>query len=82
VAITMWAQMRLNPAPMDPIQKQVFGLMPWILMVVMAPFAAGLQLYWVTGNLLTIAQQKLLYSRYPGLKESAAAPVSEAKASR
>jgi YidC/Oxa1 family membrane protein insertase len=53
---------------MDPVQKQVFGLMPWVLMFIMAPFAAGLQLYWLTGNILTIAQQKLLYSRYPGLK--------------
>ena len=33
--------------------------MPWVLMFVMAPFAAGLQLYWMTNNLLTIAQQKL-----------------------
>ncbi len=38
-------------------------------MFVMAPFAAGLQLYWITSNLLTIAQQKFLYSRHPALKE-------------
>ena len=73
VAVTMWLQMKLNPAPMDPVQKQVFGLMPWVLMFVMAPFAAGLQLYWLTGNILTIAQQKLLYSRYPGLRAQPAA---------
>ena len=35
----------------------------------MAPFAAGLQLYWVTNNILTIAQQKWLYSRHPAMKE-------------
>jgi YidC/Oxa1 family membrane protein insertase len=35
----------------------------------MGSFAAGLLIYWTTSNLLTIAQQKLLYSRYPGLKE-------------
>ncbi len=69
--VTMWLQFRLNPTPMDPIQKQVFGLMPWVLMFIMAPFAAGLQLYWVTNNLLTIAQQKWLYSRHPILKEQA-----------
>jgi YidC/Oxa1 family membrane protein insertase len=73
LGITMWLQFRLNPAPMDPVQKQVFSLMPWVLMFVMAPFAAGLQLYWVTNNLLTIAQQKWLYSRHPGLQEPAAA---------
>jgi YidC/Oxa1 family membrane protein insertase len=69
----MWLQFKLNPQPTDPIQAQVFAIMPWVLMFVMAPFAAGLQLYWATSNLLTIAQQKWLYSRYPGMKESAAA---------
>jgi YidC/Oxa1 family membrane protein insertase len=33
-------------------------------MFVMAPFAAGLQLYWVVSNILTIAQQWWLYRRY------------------
>ena len=68
VGVTMWLQFKLNPQPMDPVQQQVFSIMPWVLMVVMAPFAAGLQLYWAVSNLLTIAQQKWLYSRYPGLK--------------
>jgi YidC/Oxa1 family membrane protein insertase len=68
LGITMWLQFRLNPAPMDPVQKQVFGIMPWVMMFVMAPFAAGLQLYWTVSNILTIAQQKWLYSRYPGLQ--------------
>jgi YidC/Oxa1 family membrane protein insertase len=80
VAITMWAQMKLNPAPMDPVQKQVFAFMPWVLMVVMAPFAAGLQLYWLTGNILTIAQQKFLYSRYPGLRSEPASAAAAAPA--
>jgi YidC/Oxa1 family membrane protein insertase len=78
LGVTMWLQFRLNPQPMDPVQKQVFGLMPWILMFVMAPFAAGLQLYWVVSNVLTIAQQKFLYSRYPGLNVPAEAK-AEAK---
>ncbi|WP_438727728.1 membrane protein insertase YidC [Parasphingorhabdus sp. DH2-15] len=69
VGVTMWLQFKLNPAPADPVQQQVFSIMPWMLMFVMAPFAAGLQLYWATSNLLTIAQQKLLYSRHPQLKE-------------
>ncbi len=80
VGVTMWLQMRLNPAPMDPIQKQVFGLMPWILIVIMAPFAAGLQLYWVTNNLLSIGQQKLLYMRHPQLKAQAEAVAAPAPA--
>lgn len=69
LGLSMWAQFKLNPAPMDDVQKQVFAIMPWMLMFVMAPFAAGLQIYWITSNLLTIAQQKLLYSRHPALKE-------------
>jgi YidC/Oxa1 family membrane protein insertase len=72
LGITMYLQFKLNPQPMDEMQKQVFSLMPWIFMFVMAPFAAGLQLYWTVSNLLTIAQQKWLYSRHPGLKNAAA----------
>jgi len=72
LGITMWLQFRLNPAPMDPVQQQVFSIMPWMLMFVMAPFAAGLQLYWSVSNILTIAQQKWLYSRHPQLKEQIA----------
>jgi YidC/Oxa1 family membrane protein insertase len=68
LGITMWLQFKLNPPPADPVQKQVFGLMPWVLMFVMAPFAAGLQLYWTVNNILTILQQKWLYSRHPGMR--------------
>jgi len=64
LGITMWMQFKLNPTQMDPVQQQIFGFMPWVMMVVMAPFAAGLQLYWVVSNVLTIAQQKWLYRRY------------------
>jgi YidC/Oxa1 family membrane protein insertase len=72
LGVTMYYQFKLNPAPMDPAQQQVFAIMPWIFMFVMAPFAAGLQLYWVTSNILTIAQQSWLYSRHPALKEAPA----------
>ncbi|MEP7315732.1 MAG: membrane protein insertase YidC [Sphingomicrobium sp.] len=64
LGITMWLQFKLNPSPPDPIQQQVFSIMPWILMFIMAPFAAGLQLYWVVSNILSIGQQKYLYYRY------------------
>ncbi len=73
LGITMWLQFKLNPAQMDPMQQKIFGIMPWVFMFIMAPFAAGLQLYWVTSNILTIAQQKWLYSRDPRLKEQAKA---------
>ncbi len=72
LGISMFFQFRLNPAPMDPTQKQVFALLPWVLMFVMAPFAVGLQVYWITSNLLTIAQQQWLYSKHPALKQAPA----------
>jgi YidC/Oxa1 family membrane protein insertase len=72
LGVSMYFQFKLNPQPMDDAQKQVFAIMPWMLMFVMAPFAVGLQVYWITSNLLTIAQQKLLYMRHPQLKEAPA----------
>jgi YidC/Oxa1 family membrane protein insertase len=71
LGITMWLQFRLNPAPMDDIQKQIFSIMPWVLMFAMAPFAAGLQLYWVVSNILGIVQQKYLYAKYDAEKIAA-----------
>ena len=73
LGITMWLTFKLNPAAMDPVQQQVFAIMPWMLMFVMAPFAAGLLLYWVTSNILTLAQQSYLYSKHPQLKAANAA---------
>ncbi|TCD01928.1 membrane protein insertase YidC [Erythrobacteraceae bacterium CFH 75059] len=71
LGVTMWLTFRLNPTAMDPVQQQVFSIMPWVLMFVMAPFSAGLLLYWVTSNILTVAQQSYLYSRHPQLKAAA-----------
>ena len=71
LGVTMWLTFRLNPTAMDPVQQQIFQFMPWVLMFVMAPFAAGLLLYWVTSNLLTLAQQTYLYSKHPQLKAAA-----------
>ena len=68
LGISMYYQIKLNPAPMDDMQKQIFSIMPWMLMFVMAPFAVGLQLYWITSNVITIAQQSWLYSKHPALK--------------
>ena len=79
LGITMWLTFRLNPSAMDPVQQQMFAIMPWILMFVMAPFAAGLLIYWVTSNLLTVAQQSYLYSRHPQLKAANAAAQNAGK---
>jgi YidC/Oxa1 family membrane protein insertase len=65
LGVTMWAQFKLNPQPMDEIQQKVFAFMPWIFMFMMAPFAAGLQIYWIVNNLVSILQQWVLLRRYP-----------------
>ena len=78
LGITMWLTFKLNPAAMDSVQQQMFSIMPWIMMFVMAPFAAGLLLYWVTSNILTLAQQSYLYSKHPQLKAAAAAEKAKA----
>lgn len=77
LGVTMWLTFKLNPSAMDPMQQQIFNLMPWILMFVMAPFAAGLLIYWVTSNILTLAQQSYLYSKHPQLKAAAAKEKAE-----
>ncbi|PLK24216.1 membrane protein insertase YidC [Novosphingobium sp. TH158] len=68
LGVTMWAQFKLNPASPDPVQQQVFAIMPWMMMFIMAPFAAGLLIYWITSNLLTILQQWYLYSKHPQMR--------------
>ncbi len=71
LGVTMWLTFKLNPSAMDPMQQQIFNFMPWILMFVMAPFAAGLLLYWVISNILTLGQQSYLYSKHPQLRAAA-----------
>ena len=82
LGVTMWLMQRLNPQPMDDVQKQVFAVMPWFLMFIMAPFAAGLQLYWVMSNIVSIAQQSWLYSRHPVLREQMARDAQEKAAAK
>ncbi len=57
MGVTMFVQQRLNPAPVDPIQKKVFMFLPFVFTVFFAFFPAGLVLYWVVNNLLSITQQ-------------------------
>ena len=69
LGISMFFQFKLNPAPMDDAQKQVFAIMPWVLMFVMAPFAVGLQIYWITSNCLTIAAAAAALRTAPGAQD-------------
>ncbi|QIG79585.1 membrane protein insertase YidC [Stakelama tenebrarum] len=72
LGVSMYFQFKLNPQPMDDTQKQIFAFMPWVMMFMMAPFAVGLQIYWITSNMITIGQQAWLYSRHPHLKKKPA----------
>ena len=57
MAASMYFQQKLNPAPVDPIQAKVFQFLPLIFGIFFAFFPAGLVLYWVVNNTLSIAQQ-------------------------
>jgi len=66
---TMWLQFKLNPQMnMDPAQKQIFSLMPWFMMFIMSPFAAGLQVYYILSNLITVGQMQMLNRKMPASK--------------
>jgi len=54
---TMWIQYKLNPTPPDPVQAKVMAVMPFIFGVMFFMFPAGLVLYWLVNNILSIAQQ-------------------------
>jgi len=72
LGLTMFLQFRLNPQATDPVQQQVFKIMPWMMMFIMAPFAAGLLVYWITNNCLSIAQQQWMYRKFPQLRAAPA----------
>ena len=53
----MYLQQKLNPTPPDPVQAKIFMFFPLFLTIILAPFPAGLVVYWTVNNVLTIAQQ-------------------------
>jgi len=57
MAVTMWIQTSLNPEPPDPVQAKVMKIMPIVFSVFFFFFPAGLVLYWLVNNVLSIAQQ-------------------------
>ena len=57
MGISMWVQQKLNPAPMDPVQQKVMQILPFVFTIFFAFFPAGLVLYWVVNNILSILQQ-------------------------
>ncbi len=57
MGISMYLQQKLNPAPTDKTQAQIFAWMPWVFMFMLGSFASGLVLYWITNNTITFIQQ-------------------------
>jgi YidC/Oxa1 family membrane protein insertase len=64
MGITMFAQMKLNPAPPDPTQKMIFDWMPLIFTFMLAGFSAGLVIYWAWNNTLSVLQQAFIMNRH------------------
>jgi YidC/Oxa1 family membrane protein insertase len=64
LGISMWLQQKLNPAPADPVQQQIFSWMPWVFMFMLGSFASGLVLYWITNNTITFLQQYAIMSSH------------------
>ena len=57
MGVSMFIQQKLNPAPPDPMQAKIMMSLPFVFTVFFAFFPAGLVLYWVVNNILSIAQQ-------------------------
>jgi len=66
MGITMFLQQRLNPAPVDPLQAKIMRMFPIVFTVFFLFFPAGLVLYWVTNNTLSIIQQWYITNKIVG----------------
>lgn len=60
---SMYLQQKLNPAPMDEMQKNIMKFLPAVFTIFFLFFPAGLVLYWVVNNILSIAQQWVITRR-------------------
>jgi YidC/Oxa1 family membrane protein insertase len=61
--LSMWALQALSPPPTDPVQAQIFRLLPILFTVMFAAFPAGLVIYWTWSNSLSILQQYVIMRR-------------------
>jgi YidC/Oxa1 family membrane protein insertase len=64
MGVTMWVQMKLNPAPPDPTQQMIFNWMPIIFTFMLASFPAGLVIYWAWNNSLSVLQQSAIMHKH------------------
>jgi YidC/Oxa1 family membrane protein insertase len=63
MGVSMFVQMKANPEPADPTQKQIFAWMPVIFTFTLGGFPSGLVIYWTWNNILSVAQQTLIMKR-------------------
>jgi YidC/Oxa1 family membrane protein insertase len=63
MGVTMWVQMKLNPAPPDPVQQKIFTWMPVFFTFLLGSFPAGLVIYWAWNNTLSVIQQSVIMAR-------------------
>ena len=63
MTVTTLFQTWLNPTPPDPVQAKMMWIMPLVFSVMFFFFPAGLVLYWITNNILSIAQQWMINTR-------------------
>jgi len=68
MAITMFIQTKLNPTPPDPVQAKIMLFMPLVFSFMFFFFPAGLVLYWIVNNVLSIAQQWVITKKLEGGK--------------
>ncbi len=68
MGISMFLQQKMNPAPPDPVQAKVMQMLPVVFTVFIIFFPAGLVLYWLVNNVLSIAQQWLITRSIEGAK--------------
>jgi len=73
---SMFVQMKLNPAPPDPMQAKIMMALPVVFTVMFLFFPSGLVLYWVVNNVLSIAQQWYITRNIEAGKEKAKAGAS------
>ena len=64
MGVTMWVQMKLNPAPPDPTQQMIFNYMPIIFTFMLGSFPVGLVIYWAWNNTLSVMQQSAIMHRH------------------
>ena len=66
MGVSMWFQQKLNPTPPDPMQAKIMKFMPVMMTFLFLFFPSGLVLYWLTNNILSIAQQAYITKKILG----------------